>query len=360
MRSVNDSPGSEAGWAESIEGSNVSVVIPCYKVREHILAVIAKIPERVSRIYVVDDCCPEATGQYVQSHCQDRRALPVIFHEHNQGVGGAMISGYRAALAEGATIIAKIDGDGQMDPGLLDRFVDPILSGRADYTKGNRFFDLELIASMPRARLFGNSVLSLVNKVVCGYWNIMDPTNGYTAIHATALRHIPLEKIDRRYFFESDMLFRLNIARAVVLDIPMEARYRGEPSSLNITKVTLNFPAKYLQRFVKRIFFNYFLRDFNTGTVELLLGILLILAGVGFGVLRWYMSIESRVPATSGQVMLSALPILLGFQLLISSLAFDIGHVPTVPLHVLLSPRRFRKFGMGGPDDSIAPTSAPS
>jgi hypothetical protein len=102
--------------------------------------------------------------------------------------------------------------------------------------------------------------------------------------------------------------------------------------------VTLSFPGKYVQRFVRRIFFNYFLRDFNIGTVELVLGILLILAGVGFGIIRWYMSIESLIPATSGQVMLSALPILLGFQLLISALAFDIGHVPTVPLHVLLSP----------------------
>jgi dolichol-phosphate mannosyltransferase len=338
MRSVHDSAVPPAAPAEPIEGPNVSVVIPCYKVREHVLAVIVRIPERVSRIYVVDDCCPEGTGQYVQTHCQDPRVQRVIFHEHNKGVGGAMISGYRAALAEGATVIAKIDGDGQMDPRLLDRFIDPILSGKADYTKGNRFFDVELVASMPRARLFGNSVLSLINKFVCGYWNIMDPTNGYTAIHATALRHIPLEKVDQRYFFESDMLVRLNIARAVVMDIPMEARYAGEPSSLNIAKVTLSFPGKYVQRFVKRIFFNYFLRDFNIGTVELVLGILLILAGVGFGIIRWYMSAESLIPATSGQVMLSALPILLGFQLLISALAFDIGHVPTVPLHVLLSP----------------------
>ena len=342
MRSVHRSPEPLAELTEPRERSHISVVIPCYKVRDHVLAVIAKIPDRVSRIYVVDDCCPEGTGRYVQSDCQDPRVQAVIFHEGNKGVGGAMISGYRAALADGASIIVKIDGDGQMDPGLLDRFVDPILSGKADYTKGNRFFDLELVASMPRARLFGNSVLSLINKFVCGYWNIMDPSNGYTAIHAAALHRIPLQKIQERYFFESDMLFRLNVARAVVMDIPMEARYAGEPSSLSIAKVALDFPGKYVQRFVKRIFFNYFLRDFNIGTVELVLGTLLILGGAGFGFLRWYLSIERQIPATSGQVMFSALPILLGFQLWISALSFDISNVPTVPLNVLLARSRTR------------------
>ena len=145
------------------------------------------------------------------------------------------------------------------------------------------------------------------------------------------------------------MLFQLNVARAVVMDIPMEARYGTETSNLNVANVALNFPGKYFVRFFKRIFYNYFLRDFNAGTVELVLGLLLILAGVGYGILRWGMSIESGMVATSGQVMLSALPILLGFQLLISAVAFDIGHVPTTPLHVLLSPSRTRDFVGAGP-----------
>jgi glycosyltransferase involved in cell wall biosynthesis len=340
MHSVHSSLATSVDSTRAVDQASISVVIPCYKVRSHILNVIAQIPESVSRIYVVDDCCPEGTGRYVQSECEDPRVQPVIFHEQNKGVGGAMISGYRAALAAGATVVVKIDGDGQMDPRLLDRFVGPILAGKADYTKGNRFFDIELVASMPRVRLFGNSVVSLINKLVCGYWNIMDPSNGYTAIHATALRLIPLNRIAERYFFESDMLFQLNIARAVVMDIPMEARYADEKSSMNIANVAVNFPGKYVVRFFKRIFYNYFLRDFNAGTVELVLGTLLIAGGVAYGVFRWGLSIESGMVATSGQVMLSALPILLGFQLLISAVAFDISHVPTVPLHVLLSSPR--------------------
>jgi dolichol-phosphate mannosyltransferase len=319
------------------ESECISVVIPCYKVSKQILTVIAQIPKRVSRIYVVDDCCPEETGQYVKKTCRDPR-VHVLFHERNRGVGGATVSGYRQALADGAIVIVKIDGDGQMDPGLLDWFVEPILSGKADYTKGNRFFDIDLLAGMPRARLFGNSALSLINKATSGYWNIMDPTNGYTAIHSAALRRLPFDKLDQRYFFECDMLFRLNVARAVVMDIRLEARYGGETSSMNLPKIAVEFPGKYLRRFIKRVFYSYFLRDFNAGTIELVLGVLLILAGTAFGILRWYISGETGVPATSGQVMLSALPILLGFQLLISAVAFDIANVPTIPLHLSVMP----------------------
>jgi glycosyltransferase involved in cell wall biosynthesis len=319
--------------AQPAESAYISVVIPCYKVCEHVLAVIAQVPSYVSSIYVVDDCCPEETGRYVKENCRDPR-VRVLFHERNTGVGGATISGYRHALADGATVIVKIDGDGQMDPNLVNRFVEPILSGKADYTKGNRFFDIELLAAMPRIRIFGNSTLSLINKATSGYWNIMDPTNGYTAIHSDLLRRIPLEKLDHRYFFESDMLFRLNIARAVVMDIPLQSRYGGEASSLNVSRVAVEFPGKYLSRFIKRIFYSYFLRDFNAGTIEIVVGVLLLLAGTAFGVLRWYISGETGVPATSGQVMLAALPILLGFQLLISAVAFDIANVPTIPLHL--------------------------
>ncbi len=181
---------------------------------------------------------------------------------------------------------------------------------------------------MPRLRLFGNSVLSFVSKAVSGYWDIMDPTNGYTAIHAAALRRLPLEKLDRRYFFESDMLFRLNIVRAVVRDVPMPSFYGEEASSLKIRRVAMEFPVKYVNRFLKRIFYNYFLRDFNAGTVELLLGGLLLAGGAGFGAWHWYLSMARGLPATSGTVMVAALPILLGFQLLISAINYDIASVP--------------------------------
>jgi glycosyltransferase involved in cell wall biosynthesis len=314
----------------------IAVVIPCYRVRNAVLSVIARVPAEVTSIHVVDDCCPEQTGLYVQAQCKDPR-VRVLFHDVNKGVGGATISGYLDALASGAEVIVKIDGDGQMDPSELWRFVRPVLLGRADYTKGNRFFDIELLRAMPRGRLFGNSVLSLVSKIASGYWNVTDPTNGYTAVHAGVLALLPLAKLDSRFFFESDMLFRLNVMRAVVMDIPLAATYAGETSNLRIGRALMEFPGKYASRFLKRIFYSYFLRDFTPVTVALLGGVVLTLFGSLFGAWQWYLSGATGQPATSGEVMISALPVLVGIQLLISAVNFDIGNVPTVALHSTLA-----------------------
>lgn len=316
----------------------VAVVIPCYKVKKHILEVISQIGSEVDAIYVVDDDCPEASGAYVKSKCEDTR-LKVIFHQKNQGVGGAVISGYSYAIAEGATIIIKIDGDGQMDPKLIPKFIKPIANGLTDYVKGNRFFELEFLTEMPKVRLMGNAVLSFISKMASGYWDIMDPTNGYTAIHTSVLKMIPLHKVDKRYFFESDMLFRLNILRAVVYDLPIPAKYGTEVSNLKIGKVIFDFPGKYFNRCFKRIFYNYFLRDFNIGSVELIIAGILISAGSIFGLFHWYLSFTRGIIATSGTVMLSSLPIILGFQSLLAAVNYDVANVPKIPIHKVLTER---------------------
>jgi glycosyltransferase involved in cell wall biosynthesis len=309
----------------------IAVVVPCYRVRAQILDVLAAVGPEVERIFVVDDGCPERSGALVEERCGDPR-VTVLRHEANRGVGAAMVTGYVAARDAGADIVVKIDGDGQMDPGELMRFVRPIVAGEADYTKGNRFFDFNLLEQMPRLRLFGNALLSLVNKLASGYWNTMDPTNGYTAIHRVALSGIPLAKLDRGYFFESDMLFRLYTIRAVVKDVPMRARYGGERSNLRVRRVLLQFPMKYFIAMCKRILYSYFLRDFNGGTLQIGLGVLLVAAGTLFGVGRWTHSTLTGVPTTSGQVMLAALPVLIGVQLLLGALQFDIQNVPSDPL----------------------------
>lgn len=218
----------------------VAVVIPCYKVTRHIQDVITGIGAEVEHIYVVDDACPESSGMFVEQNVSDPR-VKVLFCSENQGVGGAVMAGYRAAIAGGAEVIVKVDGDGQMDPSLIPEFILPIIIGDADYTKGNRFFDLEEIRNMPRVRLFGNAVLSLMAKLSTGYWDLFDPTNGYTAIHADVARHLPFAKISKRYFFETDILFRLNTLRAVVVDVPMSAKYADEVSNLKISKIIGEF-----------------------------------------------------------------------------------------------------------------------
>jgi dolichol-phosphate mannosyltransferase len=312
----------------------IAVVIPSYRVRGSILDVLSGIGPEVNKIYVVDDKCPEESGLFVQQNCKDSR-VEVLFHEKNKGVGGAVKTGYKKALADKCEIVIKIDGDGQMDTSLIPHLIHPILVGEADYVKGNRFFSLSSLSKMPGIRIVGNSLLSIINKFVNGYWNIMDPTNGFTAIHKTALGMLELDKIADTYFFESDMLFRLGTIRAVVYDLPMNARYENEKSGLRISRVLFQFPPKYFNRYFKRIFYNYFLRDFNAGTIELIVGSIIFIFGVIEGLYHWLQSVESNIAATSGTVMLAALPTILGFQLLISGLQYDIRNLPIKPLQKL-------------------------
>jgi glycosyltransferase involved in cell wall biosynthesis len=310
----------------------IAVVIPCYRVRRQVLDVVAAIGPEVETIYVVDDACPEASGDAVEQHVRDSR-VRVLRHRENQGVGAATLTGYRAAVRDGAEVIVKIDGDGQMDPALIPRFVRPILAGEADYTKGNRFFSPDRLRTMPPLRVLGNAILSFATKLATGYWDVFDPSNGYTAIHARVAELLPLSKISRRYFFESDMLFRLNTLRAVILDVPMEARYADETSSLRIWRVMGEFTVKNLRNFLKRIVYGYYLRSFNIASVNLLLGLLFLGFGVAYGGYHWYLSAKSGVIASSGTVMVASLPIIVGVQLLLSFLSYDMQGSSRPALH---------------------------
>ena len=319
--------------------ANIAVVIPCFRVREQILSVVGQIGPEVDKIYVIDDHCPEQSGRHVESGSSDPR-VRVLYHETNQGVGGATITGYRKAVDDGATVIVKIDGDGQMNPQLIPQFVTPIIRGESDYTKGNRFFNPGDVQGMPPLRLLGNSALSFFSKLSSGYWLLFDPTNGYTAVHASIVRALQLDKIDRRYFFESDMLFRLNLLRALIVDIPMNAVYATERSNLSLSHASVSFLFKHIANFSKRLVYNYLLRDFSIASLELIAGSIFLLWGVSFGLFHWYESVYSGVPATSGTVMISALPIILGIQLLLGFLAYDIAAQPRNAIHPRLEALR--------------------
>ncbi len=316
----------------------IAVAIPCYKVTQHVMEVISAIGSEVFAIYAVDDACPDGSGQFIEASNSDPR-VRVLYHPENRGVGGAIVTAYQAALEDGMDIVVKIDGDGQMNPALLPLFVRPIEAGRADYTKGNRFFRPESVRDMPALRLFGNAVLSFVTKLSCGYWPIMDPNNGYTAIHASVLRELPLEKIESRYFFETDMLFRLNTLRAVVRDVPMDAVYADEKSNLKISRVLPEFLGKHASRLWRRYVYSYLVRDFNVGSIYSLFGVLLLIVGAVFGFMHWD-NTTGAPPATSGTVMLAALPVFIGIQFLIAFLHYDVSNVPTEPLSNVLGARK--------------------
>jgi len=308
----------------------IAVVVPSFRVTDHILEVLAKIGPEVERIYVIDDACPDGSGKFVQKHSKDKR-VKVLFHEANHGVGGAVVTGYKAALADGMDVVVKVDGDGQMDPGLILTIAKPVLEGNADYAKGNRFDSLENLFSMPKSRIFGNAVLSLWSKLSSGYWNVTDPTNGFTAIHRSALEAIQLDKLRKTYFFESDLLFRLSIVNAVVMDVPMVSVYGEEKSNLKIRKVIFEFPWRHNVNFLKRIFYKYYLREWSVASFELPVGLGLTIFGAWFGLARYFEASDAGRATTAGQVTLSALTLILGVQLLLSFLAYDVQSEPRVP-----------------------------
>lgn len=317
---------------------NVCVVIPAYKAHKEILGVLEQIPELVTRIIVVDDACPNGTGQLAQEKSNDQR-VEVIFNKENLGVGGAMVVGYKKALEQHHQIIVKLDGDGQMDPARIPNLVGPIIRGQADYAKGNRFDSLEDLEQMPKIRIFGNAVLSIMSKASSGYWRITDPTNGFTAIHRTILEKIHLGKLRKGWFFESDMLFRLAIIKAVVVDVAMPAFYGSEKSNLNIRKVIFEFPRRYAVNQFKRIFYLYYLREWSAASFELPLGLIFVIGGLVSGINFWMLGISSGEPATTGQVMLSAVALILGFQLILAFLSSDIVAEPSRIRHLDLGTR---------------------
>ena len=317
----------------------IAVVIPSYRAASTIADVIARVPRAIQRIYVVDDACPEATGDAARAGGDPR--VRVIRNARNLGVGGATKRGYAEALRDGAAVVVKLDADGQMDPALIPLLVAPLLAGRADYAKGNRFALQHRTPResgpgtslpMPPVRRLGNNVLSFLHKGVTGYWGIIDPTNGYTAIHRGALESIDLESVADCYFFETDMLFHLNLADAVVQDVPLPTRYSGEVSSLRVRSVIVRFPLLGANRFLRRIGIKYFLQDFNVASMEMLLGLPLVLMGASFGFYRWMEALRSGVANTAGTVMFAALPIIIGFQLLLSALSYDVFNTPKVPI----------------------------
>lgn len=316
--------------------ASVAVVIPSFRVRSHILGVLARIGPEVSRIYVVDDACPDRTGDFVESSQNDPR-VRVLRHEQNQGVGGAVLTGYAQAIHDGAHIIVKIDGDGQMDPALIPTLVGPILRGDADYSKGNRFFDLRRIDAMPRIRIVGNLGLSFMSKLSTGYWDIFDPTNGFTAIHTAVAARLPFESLSKRYFFETDMLFRLNTLRAVVFDVPMDAHYGDETSGLKISRILGEFLMKHLRNTFKRIVYNYFLRDLSIASLELLAGTFLMIFGSGFGGYNWAKSAATAASTPVGTIMIATVSIVAGLQFLLAFLGYDIANVPRRAVHPLFS-----------------------
>lgn len=306
----------------------IAVVIPAYRVERDIQSVLQGIPAYVTTIIVVDDASPDASADLVAAAAKRDRRILLIRHEQNQGVGGAMVTGFSKAMELGVEIVIKLDGDGQMDPAHIPALITPLIEGDADYVKGNRFRDFQSLKKMPLIRRIGNLGLSFLTKAATGYWNIFDPTNGYFAIRTDVLKQLPLGKIDKTYFFETSMLSHLYLLDAYVMDVTIPARYSGETSSLSIRRVLFEFPFKLTRTLVKRIILKYFIFDFSMMSIYLLTGIPLLLFGLIFGITKWIQYAQLGIPAPTGTVILPTLSVILAIQILLSAIEIDLNAAP--------------------------------
>jgi len=302
------------------------VVIPAHNEERFIGGVVGSVPPFVDGIVVVDDASSDNTSRVVMEVAAPRVVL--LRNEDNLGVGGATKRGYRRALEMGADVVVKVDGDGQMPMEKLPSLLDAVVEEGYDYAKGNRFLEGKNLRRMPLVRLVGNIILTFLTKLASGYWHIFDPQNGFTAITRRALEALPLDRIHNGYFFENDMLVHLNIRRFRVKDVPIPAIYGEEESGIKLSSVILTFPWLLLKRFFYRIYQKYVLRDFSPIALFLFLGILMLLWGVGFGAYHWIKSIRTGITASTGTVMLSVLPLILGFQLVLEAIVLDIQESP--------------------------------
>ena len=300
----------------------VIAVIPAYRARATLRRVVERTLEVVDLVVGVDDACPEASAEVVRSF---GARVTVCVHSKNRGVGGAMKTGIAQALRMGAAYVVKLDADDQMDPSYVPRMIELLERyPEIDMVKGNRFTDAATVRTMPIARLIGNAGLTFLVKFSSGYWSLVDPTNGYVAIRASALDSAELSKLAERYFFETDLLCLFGLRRRIIAEMEMPAIYGDERSSLSISRALIGFPPRLFARFVRRIAFNYFITEINLGSVCAALGFPLLAIALVFGGHEWAISRESGVPRPTGTIILALLLFMIGFQLSLQALLYDV------------------------------------
>jgi glycosyltransferase involved in cell wall biosynthesis len=304
-----------------IEGKSVAVVVPAFDEESLIEATLTGIPDFVDRIYVVDDASRDATVERAFTAGDPR--VEVVRHERNQGVGAAILSGYRRALADRVDVTAVMAADNQMDPGDLEALVLPVARGQVDYAKANRLFTGQAWQLIPRTRYLGNAVLSMLTKIASGYWHVADSQSGYTAIGLRTLEDLDLDRLYRSYGFPNDMLVHLNVWNARVRDVPSRPVYGvGERSGIRYWRVIPSISWLLLKGFFWRLGQKYVIRDFHPLVFFYALGILMTLVGVVLGIVETVLRILGN-DVSVGTVVLVALLLIAGSQLTLFAMWFD-------------------------------------
>ena len=301
----------------------VVAVVPSFRSKTTIAMVVTDCLKHCSNVVVVDDSCPDQTGNTVDGI--DPRVI-VVYREENGGVGAATKTGILRALSLDADIIVKIDSDGQMNPDLIPLLIQPIRAGEADFCKGTRFDSPEDLEGMPLMRLVGNAALSLINKFSSGYWSVNDPTNGFLALSANLSKELRWDKIADDYFFESDLLFRLRLVGARISQMRMKSVYGSERSGLKPIKILIPFLANHLRNQFKRLIYMYFVREWNLGTIYLLASLL----PLGVAIASSFSAFQQAELGSvgTGTAVLSSLGFILWVQLTTQFIAVDVTSEP--------------------------------
>lgn len=306
----------------------IYAVIPAFRATTTLRRVVERALLVVDHVIVVDDACPESCGRLVENGADSAR-VTVIRRETNGGVGAATKTGIIEALERGAEFIVKIDADDQMDTRYVPHMIAFLREQPdIDLVKGNRFADMDTVRRMPVLRLIGNAGLTFLVKFSSGYWTLVDPTNGFFAVRSNVLRGMELSALADRYFFEIDLLCSLGLRKRAIAEIEMPAIYADERSSLSIGRALLTFPLRLLVRFIRRIVVNYFIVEINVGSFCALIGYPLLVAAVIFGSYEWMLSARSGESRSPGTVLLALLLFIIGFQLSIQALFYDVQSAP--------------------------------
>jgi glycosyltransferase involved in cell wall biosynthesis len=306
-----------------LDGKSVAVVVPAHDEEILLPETLAGIPEFVDRVYVVDDASGDSTAERAQEAAERDARISVVAHERNRGVGAAIVSGYRRALADQVDVTCVMAADNQMDPSELEVLATPVARGEVDYAKANRLITGQAWQLIPRHRYLGNAVLSLLTKIASGYWHVADSQSGYTAIGLGALERLDLDRIYPRYGFPNDMLVHLNVVSARVRDIPSRPVYDvGERSGIKLRSVVPRITWLLVKGFFWRLREKYVIRDFHPLVFFYLFGLLMTAAGLGLGIaLVVLRSLGHGITAATG--VLVALLLIFGSQFTLFAMWFD-------------------------------------
>jgi glycosyltransferase involved in cell wall biosynthesis len=307
------------------EGSSIAVVVPCFNEETQIRGVIETMPTFVDKIIVVDDRSPDTTAEVVRACMRDDARVELLVHEENRGVGAGIATGYKRSLELGMDVAVVMAVDGQMPPDELADIVRPVTSGQADYAKANRLVTQDAWTTIPRARFLGNSMLSLLTKIASGYYQVADSQTGYTAITSSMLRRLDLDAMYPRYGYPNDMLVRLNVLRARVVDVASVPVYDvGEVSGIKIRRVLFTMSWLLLKRFVWRLWKLYVVRDFHPLVMFYVLGVVMLTGGVLASIVLAALAFGETV--TGATAALVALFVQSGLLLTLFGMLFDFEH----------------------------------